>query len=111
LTTELIGGVRWGFRNATWPFAKLSVDAEGITIRRSRRYPWFFKNVDLSWAEISQVEKVEEALPLPKPFGVQFKNVQRRLIWWGGSSESCDALVELVAGYVPEKIDCAQPIR
>ena len=105
---EYVGGVRWRHINATWPLARLAVSPRGLALEPSsttfRRLLIFLgvPVLDLSWAEVDQVEEVRGVMPMSA--GVTFLIHGKRLIWWCKSSGIAKALIEEVSRYVPERV-------
>lgn len=105
---EYVGGVRWRYINATWPFARLIVSSEGFAVRpsstRFRRLLLLLRVpvLDVSWAEVDHVEEVRGVMPMS--FEISFEIKGKKLIWWCKSSEIANALMEEVSVYVSGKI-------
>jgi hypothetical protein len=105
---KYVGGVRWRYVNATWPFARLTVSSEGLAIEpsstRLRRLSLLLRVpvLDVSWAEVDHVEEVRGVMPMS--FGISFVIHGKRLIWWCKSSDISSALMNEVSQYVPGKI-------
>jgi len=105
---EYVGGVRWRHINATWPFARLTISAEGLAVRpsstRFRRLLLLLRVpiLNVLWADVERIEEVRGVMPMS--FGTSFVIDRKRLIWWCKSSDISDALMEELARYAPEKI-------
>lgn len=105
-----IGGFRWRFFNATWPFATLTMGPEGIAIKPSSsnaaakmifrvvRFP----GVNILWDDIDRVEEVRGILPMSH--GVYFATGSKRLIWWCKSTDVAEAVMAEVSQFVASKV-------
>ena len=88
---HFVGGMRWRGANATWPFAVLTIDEQGVRVRlRSailrRMLKRWVPDAVLRWTQIGRVERVRGAVPLPGNEGLRFvieaQDDSDRLVFW-----------------------------
>jgi hypothetical protein len=89
-TRRFIGGMRWRGSNATWPFAELLLEDEGVCIRlRSpvlrRVIGRWFPSVAVPLGGLREVRRIRGGIPLPGNGGLEFVQVvepSERLVFW-----------------------------
>ena len=105
-----IGGVRWRrWTIASWPLAKLTIEASGITIAPS--VPWFpgiwrllgIPTLHLNRSSIEVVELATGPFSLGHPEGISVKFDGRRVIF-GCKQFDVEDIVEILNRFIPGKI-------
>jgi hypothetical protein len=108
------GGVRWGWKGATWPFAKLTIEPNGLSLRPpSTRLSsvWNFVGVptlQLEWSSIEAVELVRTPFE-SETRGFAFMVEGKRLVFW---TYAIEAVLDQLDRCAPVKVvDDAEPRR
>jgi hypothetical protein len=108
------GGVRWGWKGATWPFAKLTIEPNGLALRPpSARLSsvWRFFGVPTlqhEWSSIDAVELVRTPFE-SEARGFSFMVEGKRLVFW---TYAIEAVLDELARYAPDKVvDDVEPRR
>ena len=94
--------------NATWPFARLNIDFNGVRVESSsKRFVWLFRVFGLSdlafdWTEIDAVHPRKATFP---PWllsnGVAFVVQGKEMIWWSPSKQDAGEILAEVERVAP----------
>jgi len=91
-----IGGMRWEPRmNATFPFARLEISAEGITAGPSANFVPLVPTLTFRWEELTSIEPVGWTLVPFIADGVRFRTADTCFIFWTGSSWRTTSVLDL----------------
>lgn len=96
--SSYIGGVRWRFWNASWPFARLEVEPDrlhiGATLSALKRV---VPDLSFQWNDLERVERVRGILPSKRNAGVSFTLKSGRAAIFWCTADAATAVLNEVA--------------
>ena len=102
LPYRCLGGMRWGRLNATIPFARLTIAADGITGGPSVKFLCrLVPTVTFCWAELTRIEPVGWAFLPILGDGVRFSAFGASLTFWTGSTRRSARLLDICESRAP----------